>query len=455
MWLTTLALMTLFGTTWAIFELVPNVWRGVRGREGTAASVLIAYQVTTLAGNVYLAAAGWQAWSAVETASAEDHLYLDLTYVRDHLLAPLRAHLLSDCVLYVALPELRNAPMLLVHHLITGMLAVLATEPSAYCHYYIIFFAGVAEVSNVPLAFLELGRLLPLLPEAYPRLHGAAWAAFSVSFFTVRVLYWPTLAVRFWLDSLGTLHDNHRAQHWPVVRTYLVANAILTAMQLGWSFKLARRLLHMLPAIEAMCPRRALGHGKSRGSFRGPIFVATMEWRQRQLVAFETTRPALVFVYRASCWAYSLVGITYAVCLPRLPSDFQNTAIMSGRAFAACLVIQGVLSFVNDAICTFGYQMPGPRELWLIADRLVATSLTVNAIATARVWGASDQSGAPKELAIALVLSFAFFIPSRFSEITGRMQSFLFFHSCWHCLPCVFASSWIILSACRHAFNAV
>jgi hypothetical protein len=35
------------------------------------------------------------------------------------------------------------------------------------------------------------------------------------------------------------------------------------------------------------------------------------------------------------------------------------------------------------------------------------------------------------------------------------MQSFLFFHSCWHCLPCVFASSWIILSACRHAFSAV
>ena len=50
--------MTLFGTTWAIFELIPNVWRGVRGREGTAASMLIAYQVTTLAGNVYLAAAG-------------------------------------------------------------------------------------------------------------------------------------------------------------------------------------------------------------------------------------------------------------------------------------------------------------------------------------------------------------------------------------------------------------
>ena len=90
--------------------------------------------------------------------------------------------------------------------------------------------------------------------------------------------------------------------------------------------------------------------------------------------------------------------------------------------------------------------MPGPRKLWLIADRLVATSLTANAIATARVWGASDQSRAPKELSITLVLSFAFFIPSKFSEITGRMQGFLFFHSCWHYLPCMFASSWIILS---------
>ena len=188
MWFAELVLVTLFGATWALLELVPNMWRGMRGREGTAASVLIAYQVTTLAGNVYLAAAGCQAWSAVETASAEDRLYLDLAYVRDHLLAPLRAHLLSDCVLYVALPELRRAPMLLVHHLITGGLAVLATEPSAYCHYYIIFFAGVAEVSNVPLAFLELGRLLPLLPEAYPRLHGAAWATFGLSFFNCKAI---------------------------------------------------------------------------------------------------------------------------------------------------------------------------------------------------------------------------------------------------------------------------
>ena len=111
-------------------------------------------------------------------ATAADRLYSDLPYVRKHVLAPLVAHLASDLLLYLSLPELRQ-PALIAHHLLTGALAQLATHPVPhphpsssphaasthapawseqvpYTHHYILFFAGAAELSNLPLGWIEL-----------------------------------------------------------------------------------------------------------------------------------------------------------------------------------------------------------------------------------------------------------------------------------------------------------
>ena len=143
-------------------------------------------------------------------------------------------------MLYLALPELRE-PLLLLHHAVTAVLAYLAIYPVAYCHYYILFFAGVAEASNVPLALVELCKLLPGLRAALPTTELLARASFFASFVVLRLLCWPLVALLFWRDSLRVLVDGPVHSHFAVL-FYLAANALLTAMQLGWGFKLVRKL---------------------------------------------------------------------------------------------------------------------------------------------------------------------------------------------------------------------
>ena len=106
-------------------------------------------------GNLYLALAGCIGWfSTVAPTTVAERLYGEVPFVRVHLLQPLVAHLATDLALYLALPELRQ-PALIAHHIVTGALAYLALD-APYCHHYILFFVGVAELSNLPLFFVEL-----------------------------------------------------------------------------------------------------------------------------------------------------------------------------------------------------------------------------------------------------------------------------------------------------------
>lgn len=144
--------------------------RGLRGRRGTRASLLLAYEATTAVCNLYLALAGLLAWlpfgkfAGVGAHAASDRLYADVPYVRAHILLPMLAHCAWDLVLYISIPELRE-PSLIVHHIVTALLGYLALYPVAFAHYYDIYFAGVAEISNIPLSVLEAFKLLPQLSK--------------------------------------------------------------------------------------------------------------------------------------------------------------------------------------------------------------------------------------------------------------------------------------------------
>eukprot|EP00326_Haptolina_ericina_P016885 CAMPEP_0181185802 /NCGR_PEP_ID=MMETSP1096-20121128/9701_1 /TAXON_ID=156174 ORGANISM="Chrysochromulina ericina, Strain CCMP281" /NCGR_SAMPLE_ID=MMETSP1096 /ASSEMBLY_ACC=CAM_ASM_000453 /LENGTH=156 /DNA_ID=CAMNT_0023274669 /DNA_START=437 /DNA_END=907 /DNA_ORIENTATION=- len=144
-------------------------------------------------------------------------------------------------ILYLAIPELRD-PALLAHHVITAALSVLGLHPVAFAHFYDLYFAGVAELSNVPLAFIEAGKLIPQLKDRCPRTSEAASIAFTASFFILRLLCWPTVSLFFWSDTIA--HINEGTIHaTSVAAFYLLSNTALTAMQLVWGWKLLRRTL--------------------------------------------------------------------------------------------------------------------------------------------------------------------------------------------------------------------
>jgi len=263
-------LLLLFAATVCVVESRPR-WRSARGAHGTRASLLVGYQVCTVAGNLYLAVAGCAWFGAEVPATAADRLYSDLPYVRKHVLAPLVAHLASDLLLYLSLPELRQ-PALIAHHLLTGALAQLATHPVPYTHHYILFFAGAAELSNLPLGWIELCKLLPPVRAASPGGYSAARAVFAASFVTLRLLLWPAVTVRFWSDSLLALRGDVACASRGATSFYLASNAVLTAMQLGWGVIICRRIAAAASAAASAAP--------------------SLEHRTAQLRKLEASRPA-------------------------------------------------------------------------------------------------------------------------------------------------------------------
>ena len=438
------ALAVFFASLVVVFESLPGL-RRQRGRCGTRASFIFAYECTTLAANAHLTVIGFVAWfaprAAVAAATGTDYtsrLGLEIPIVRDSLLDMLAAHLVTDLACYVSIPELRE-PLFLVHHILVGTLLLMAESP-AYCHHYIAFFAGVAELSNLPLAYVELCTLVPSLKRTDRRVYEVAKVLFGVSFIGVRILYWPLVCSHFWVDSLRALAATHPPGKPSVVVAFLVANAVLTAIQFKWGLRICRTVL---PPPPKQGSSAAIGTGK----WLGPMYIASDQHRMQTLWQLERSRPRLVGLYRASCWMYSLLGIIYWGTLPYLPPDFQQTALMGGKPFAVCLLLQGLLSYINDALCTFGHSPPGPPKMWNVFDRTMAITLTAVSVLTSGAWASSTQGRAPSWLGSALCCSFLFFLPSRVCEISGRMTAFLILHSLWHYLPCAFAALWMVTCA--------
>lgn len=237
MWALMLPLLFIF----TIVVIERSTLTGMRGARGTRASLLIAYEATTLACNLYLSVAGLLAWlpfapfAAEGERAASERLQADVPYVRSHILVPMIAHCLWDLVLYVSIPELRQLP-LIVHHLVTALLGYLALYPVAFAHYYDIYFAGVAEVSNVPLSLLEVFKLLPQLSDRYPRARKLARTAFGVSFCLLRLIMWPIVSFRFWSDTLQSIFYG-RVHSLFIACVYLSSNTVLTWMQFVWGRK--------------------------------------------------------------------------------------------------------------------------------------------------------------------------------------------------------------------------
>ncbi len=255
----TVVLTGLFFLIAAVVELSGCAWKRLRGKCGTRASLLLAYQIVTCTGNLMLAVAGfaaWFTWSPYAEVShkltAAERLWGRSAYIEAFILVPLAAHLASDLIMYISLAELRD-PMLVLHHAITGALTYFALQPVPFVQHYCTFYAGVCELSNVPLALVELCKLMPSLRPSLPRgAEPAARLLFALSFVALRMVYWPIVTVQYWRDSLDALSGVLPSQLQMFF--YLGSNAVLTGMQLVWGLKVASRLLAELAKLTGLAP---------------------------------------------------------------------------------------------------------------------------------------------------------------------------------------------------------
>ena len=243
LWLSFLA--TLYATTGNF--LVRTSLSKLNGKHGTPAPALLAFSATAMASNMYLAWSGIVGWfgpvGSDTGATLETRLYMRSEYVECHILGPMLAHLIADLVLYCRVPEL-FIPALLLHHGFTALLGMLALWPLPFAHHYDIFFAGLGELSNVPLGVLEVFKLVPALRERFPLAYERAFTAFAIVFAVLRLVYWPIVSFNFWSDNLVAHQtSSHRAPP-AVIVIYLLGNAVLTGLQVAWGAKLFHRMVY-------------------------------------------------------------------------------------------------------------------------------------------------------------------------------------------------------------------
>ena len=130
-----------------------------------------------------------------------------------------------------------------LHHIYTALLCLVGMH-YGFIYHYAYYFIGVAELSTVPLTFVDLFRVLPNLAERMKTANLISRASFALTFLATRVVYWPIVSSTFQIDVYETWSDGiiaaKKAQVPAVV--FLVGNVGLTGLQFWWGYKLLNQM---------------------------------------------------------------------------------------------------------------------------------------------------------------------------------------------------------------------
>ncbi|CAM9920549.1 unnamed protein product [Scytosiphon promiscuus] len=160
-----------------------------------------------------------------------------------------------DLVATLFIQRLCKVEMIIHHSLSTLMCYFLmrdwVTAPCVrhgdlcYVHYYAIFFLGISEVSSIPLSVVDVFKYFPDVAARYRGLNSMLRISFALLFILLRVCYWPVVAGRHLLDTIGSVQAGtvHNAG---VVGFFTVCNLTLTLMQFYWGYLIIRAAAKML-----------------------------------------------------------------------------------------------------------------------------------------------------------------------------------------------------------------
>ena len=234
------------------FVVLSAVLRGMLGERKTAAKVqggaekvteesllayILGYTGVSLIFATYCAVLGLKGWffdKDINSVSASQlHRLYARSAVAERLCIATAAYETFNVVAVLVLPEYRSVAYI-GHHVTTLVLSVLAFHP--WCHYYIIFFFGVATTSSLPLCMFESLDALGWYSAA-----DAVKPLFAVSFLAIRTAYWPLVSLGFWQDALWALSSRKSRVHSTGAYILLmVANIGLTSLQFLWTGEIAK-----------------------------------------------------------------------------------------------------------------------------------------------------------------------------------------------------------------------
>jgi len=143
--------------------------------------------------------------------------------------------------------ELKGQMQHLIHHASSTTLCTLGllNGPHGFLLYYAPFFFGVSEISSLPLAFMDLFKYSKELTNKFPQTNEAIRSTFAVLFLLLRCVYWPFVAVDFWVTTL-----NSSAPIW-LRGIWYFFNIALTLLQYYWGHLIVLGIIKMIKGSQS------------------------------------------------------------------------------------------------------------------------------------------------------------------------------------------------------------
>jgi len=126
------------------------------------------------------------------------------------------------------------------HHILTGAIQYIGFP--GFLNYHAYFFIGIVEMSNIPLAIVDLTRYDPDFEKRWPKLYSAMRIFFVLGFVVTRNILWPLIATPCMIDLYNTIQEG-KAHSVFVVCAFMFATTCLTYLQLVWGYKIIRMSL--------------------------------------------------------------------------------------------------------------------------------------------------------------------------------------------------------------------
>lgn len=167
-------------------QLYPDYSRG-----GTRRSDILAYEIVSGWYCTYLALAGIniQFFHTDYVAMAQDPIYSRSAHVEQYLLCPMFFYQCWNTCICLYLREFRTRVMI-GHHVLTAA-ACYVSMVSATFQYYLVFFCGMVELTNIPLTIYDLFKFFPEYKPVFPILYRSSRLLFTVWFIAIRLILWP------------------------------------------------------------------------------------------------------------------------------------------------------------------------------------------------------------------------------------------------------------------------
>ena len=212
-------------------------WIHLKTRSGGKAAEYLSYLFISGSIVTICTALAFYKWSDIQSIPAQDRLYAPINEAQ--LLGSIMlGYQLYNFAICFILPKDCGQIANYAHHASTAFLAYFVLYP--YVNYYAFFFVGIAEATNIPLTVVDACRAFPKLKEQIPKTNTMARLIFAISFFIVRVFWWPYVSYTFWLLSIDLIRngDATKIHNIFVVYIFLIGNIGLTFLQFFWGQKI-------------------------------------------------------------------------------------------------------------------------------------------------------------------------------------------------------------------------